>query len=170
MNDQLNSTPQGQMPPTVLGGFLQPGLPAKVYSCLFFNNCVVFGKTGSFSTDSAGTMRSALGGYTGAGMIAGAVGGLIDAASSANRTEKTAAMAGNMPDQIVASHKQNFKLDFDKISSVEIKGPNFAGEVKVIVNGGGASHKFRVDRQSKASAKYIVDVFQKFLAGKVSVR
>ncbi|MBU0487012.1 MAG: hypothetical protein KKD31_03570 [Bacteroidetes bacterium] len=167
-----NNTPEMQAPkpPTVLDGMMQPGFPVKVFTTLFFENCVVFCKTGSFATDSAGTMRSALGGYTGAGLIMGAVGTLVDHTNRESRVNKAAAVAALEPQKIVAAHSRNFMLPYSSITSVELKGPNFAGELRVKVYAGGKKHKFRMDKQSKSTGKYITDVFNEFLAGKVVAR
>lgn len=156
--------------PTVLGNLLQPGFPfAKVFSLFFMENSLVFAKTGSGGTNAAGTMQGALGGFTPEAMISSAIGSLVDSGTAASRAGKTAEMASQNAAAIVASHKKNFLIPFDQVKSVEIKGPNFAGELKVIVEAD-KTHKFRIDRQSKESAKYVVDVFSQFLPGKVVVK
>lgn len=170
MEENVQSNAPMAKPPTVLDGLMQPGFPVKVFTCLFFEKCVVFCKTGSFATDSAGTMRSALGGYTGAGLIMGAVGGLIDAQTNKNRTDQAASMATIEPENIVAAHKLNFSLSYDSISRIELKGPNFAGEFRIIVYANGKSEKYRMDKQSKSTAKYIIGVFSEYIPGKVIVK
>jgi len=57
-------------------------------------------------------------------------------------------------------------LLYDEVEIIEIRGPNFARELRIIVNAA-KIHKFRMDRQSKESAKYIERVFNEFLPGKV---
>jgi len=156
-----------QKPPTVVDGLVQPGLPAKVFSVLFFENCLVFVKSGSFSPNSAGTMRTALGGYTGAGMVMGAVGNLIDYQTNKSRMEHVAGMASYSPGEIAQAHKHNFLLLYSVIEKVEMKGPNFAGEMRLSVYARGEKHKFRIDNQSKSSGSYIRQVFDSFLPGKV---
>ncbi|MFH2094590.1 MAG: hypothetical protein ABIJ16_02725 [Bacteroidota bacterium] len=171
MNSENNQQGSGNMPkpPTVLDGLLQPGFPAKVFTVFFLNDCMVFAKTGSFGTAMGSTMQASLGGFTGAGMIAGAVGGLADAGNASNRADKAAGLAGLDPQQIVAAHKNNLMVPYGALRGVELKGPNFAGELKVIVDAG-SSHKFRMDKQSKASAAYVEKVFNEFLPGKVRKR
>lgn len=162
-----NFKSQHTMLPTVLSGFLQPEFPAaRVFTSIFLNNCLVFVKTGSFGTNMAGTMQATLGGYTPTGLIAKAIGSIVDFYNAESRAKKTSDIAGFSPENMVAAHKRNFMLLFDEIKSVEIKGPNFAGEVKVVVSAG-KTHKFRIDRQSKESTKYIERVFNEFLPGKI---
>jgi len=136
---------------------------------MFFQDCVVFFKTGSFSANTSGTMQAALGGYTGAALIGSAIGAIVDSASADSRSKQAASMSALNPDDIVNAHKNNFKLSYSEIRNIEIKGPNFAGEVKVIVNFA-KTEKFRIDRQSKATTKYLVETFSKFLPGKIAVR
>lgn len=155
--------------PRVLGSFLQPGFPfAKVFTVYFLPDRLVFAKTGTGPTNAAGSMQSALGGFTAAALAAKAVGTLVDASSEASRSANSAALGGLSADEIVAAHKLNFQLPFDAIRSVTIKGPNFAGEVKVIVSAD-KDHKFRIDKQSKAAAKVIADAFRETLGNKVTV-
>ena len=156
-----------QIPPTVMDGLIVPGLSMKVYSALFFSNCVVFIKSGSISTDSAGSMRAVFGGYTGTGMIMGAVGSIIDANSRENRMEKTSSVAQLPPGVIAQMHKNNFLLLYENIKRIEFKGPNFADEVRVKIESNNQTYKFRIDKQSKSSAKYYRDVFERFLPQKV---
>jgi len=154
-------------PPTVLDGFLQPGFPmAKVFTCFFLSECIVFLKTGSFGTNMAGTMRASQGGYTSTGLITGAIGGIADLFNDEDRINKASAVAGYSPENMVAAHKRNFMLTYEQIKSVEIKGPNFAGEIRIIINAD-KTRKFRIDRQSRDSAKYIERVFNEFLSGKI---
>ncbi len=169
MNEEnINTENTGPKPPVVIDGLTQPGFPAKVFTCLFFQDCMVFCKTGSFSTNAAGTMQASLGGFTGAALIGSAIGAIVDSASADSRSKQAASMSALDPADIVKAHKNNFIVPYNTVSNVEIKGPNFAGEVKVIVCFSG-KEKFRIDRQSKASAKYIVDTFSSFLPGKVKV-
>lgn len=153
--------------PTVLGDFLQPGFPtAKVFSVFFLENKLVFTKTGSGGTDTAGKMRAGLGGFTSTAMIAGAIGTLVDSDSAKSRSDKASQMAALNADDMVKAHKLNFMLSYDNIKSVEIKGPNFAGELKVMVNAD-KTYKFRIDKQSKDSARYIEKIFNEYLPQKV---
>jgi hypothetical protein len=154
-------------PPTVIDGLIQPGLPVKVFTVLFFDNCLVFVKSGSFSPNSAGTMRTALGGYTGAGMVMGAIGSVIDYHSSESRINHAANLASNSPGVIAQAHKQNFLLLYNVIEKVEMKGPNFAGEIRLSFYAKGEKHKFRIDNQSKASGAYIRQVLETFLPGRI---
>jgi hypothetical protein len=155
--------------PRVLGSFLQPGFPfAKVFTVYFLADRLVFAKTGTGPTNAGGTMQAALGGFTAAALAAKAVGTLVDASSEASRDANTAMLGGLSPDAIVAAHKLNFQLPFDAVRGVTIKGPNFAGEVKVVVTAD-REHKFRIDKQSKASAQVIIDAFRDTLGSKVTV-
>lgn len=157
-----------QKPPTALGNFLQPGFPfAKVFTAFFFGDRVVFAKIGSFGTNAAGTMQASLGGFTPTALVAGAVGAIVDSASSGTRTRRAAGLAGLDPEAMVAAHKKNFAIPYGTVKSVEIKGPNFAGEVRVTITAEKA-HKFRIDRQSKDAAKYLEGVFAEFFPGKVT--
>ncbi len=154
-------------PPTVLDGFTQPGFPfAKIFTCFFFNNCVVFAKTGSFGINSSGTIRGVLGGFTPTALIAGAIGLIFDMRNDQRRSNRAMEMADFNPENMVYNHKLNFMLLYDEVENVEIKGPNFARELRIVVNAS-KIHKFRIDRQSKESAKYIERVFNEFLPGKV---
>ncbi|HBL75625.1 MAG: hypothetical protein A2W90_05040 [Bacteroidetes bacterium GWF2_42_66] len=161
------NTPQAPKPPTIIDGMMQPGFPtAKVFTCFFLSDCLVFVKTGSFSTNMAGTMRASLGGYTGDAMIMGAIGGIADYHNQQKRMKNAVHVAGWNPEQMVAVHKRNFMLPYSAINTIELKGPNFAGEVRVIVEAG-ETHKFRLNRQSKASFAYCEKIFSEFLPGKV---
>lgn len=162
MNDQ-----SGTKPPAVLDGLLQPGFPlATVFTAFLLEDTVVFAKSGSGGTNAAGTMSASLGGFTPAAMVAGAIGSVVDSQTADQRADKAAQMSAYSPEQLVAAHKRNFAIPFADVRSVEIAGPNFAGEVKVVVTAG-KTHKFRVDKQSKEAAKYIADVFDDALPGKV---
>jgi hypothetical protein len=137
----------------------------KVFTLLFFNNSVVFIKSGSFTTNSAGTMRAALGGYTGDGLIMGAIGTLVDDSNRKSRVNHAASLASLSPEQIVQVHKQNFLLLYDTIEKIEMKGPNFAGELKLSFYANGKRHKFRLDKQSKSTVQYYTKIFDEFVPG-----
>ena len=158
-----------QKPPTILDGLMQPGFPAKVFTVFFLNECMVFVKTGSYSTDMGGTMRAALGGYTGDALIMGALGSLADYRNRNSRMKNAATVAGWNPDDMVAAHKRNFMLPYNLVNKIELKGPNFAGELRVIVDTG-KTQKFRVNNQSKQSALYYEKIFNEFLPGKIFKR
>ena len=160
------STPSSR-PPTVLGNFLQPGFPfAKVFSVLFMNGGMVFAKTGSGGTNAAGTLRASLGGSSPVALIASAIGTLYDTKSQDSRSAKTGQLGGQAVQDIVAADKRNFFVPFTAVKQVQVKVPHFGGEVKVIIEAD-KTHKFRIDRQSKESAKRIVSGFNEFLPGKV---
>jgi hypothetical protein len=166
-NAEVNRRQVQGKPPAILDGLIQPSFPfAKVFTCFFLYDCMVFAKTGSVSTNIAGTMRGYLGGYTPDAMVAGAIGTLVDAFNDDSRVSKAAEMAGFSPEAMVAAHKRNFMISYSEIESVEIKGPNFAREVRIIIQAG-SRHKFRIDRQSKESANYIKKLFSEYLQGKV---
>ena len=155
---------------TVLTNFLQPSFPfAKVYSVFFMDNALVFAKTGSGGTNSAGTMSAALGGFTPIALLARAIGTLFDSSSAQSRADKTGQLASQSATDIVDSNKMNFTIAFEAVKNVEIKGSNFGGELKVTIYAD-KSHKFRIDRQSNASAKYIIDTFNQFFPGRVSIK
>lgn len=155
------------IPPTILDGFIQPGFPfAKVFTCFFLDRFLVFTKTGSFGTHTAGTLRGSLGGYTPEAMVAGAIGSFVDSQSSQVRAAKAGQLAAFSPEEMLLAHKRNFLLAYDSIESVEIRGPNFVRELRITLIAANR-HKFRLDHQSKESAKYIESVFNKFIPGKV---
>lgn len=165
--EALQVQKQEDRPPAVLGRFLQPGFPfAKIFSVFFMKDTLVFAKTGSGATNAAGVMLASLGGYNATSMVASAIGSVADQHSEKNRSEKSVQLAAYSPEEIVASHKRNFMIAFSDVKTVEIKGPNWGGEVTVIITADKA-HKFRIDKQSKDSAKYMESVFQEFLPGKV---
>lgn len=166
--DESNNQGQNVKPPTVLGDLLQPGFPlAKVFTVFFMNDSLVFAKTGSGATNAAGTLAASLGGFTPSALIAKGIGTVIDQQTGGSRDNKSAELAAYSPEEIVAGHKRNFMIKFDDVKNIEIKGPNFAGEVKVIITADRV-HKFRVDKQSKEAANYIKSVFNEFLPGKVT--
>ncbi len=156
-----------QKPPTVIDGLVQPGIPPKVFSVLFFENCLVFIKSGSINPNTAGSMRASLGGFTGAGLMAGAIGSIVDQNTNRSRMDHVAGLASLNPGVIAQAHKHNFLLLYNVIEKVEMKGPNFAGEIRLSVYARGEKHKFRIDNQSKASGKYIKQVLEGFLSGKI---
>lgn len=154
-------------PPTVLGNFLQPGFPfAKVFSVLLMDGVMVFAKSGSGGANAAGTLRASLGGSTPAALVAGAIGALVDAQTAESRAQKTAFLGGQAAQDILAADKRNFLIAFDAVKRVEVKGPNFAGEVKVLIDAD-KMHTFRIDRQSRDSAARITATLSGFLPGKV---
>lgn len=156
-----------QKPPTVLDGFIVPGFPVKVFTCLFFSDCIVFIKTGSFTTNLAGTMHAALGGYSGDGLIMGAMGTLVDDATRENRIAKTAELAAYNIDEIVKAHKRNFKLDYKSITSIEMKGPNFAGEIRFRFYEGKNCYKFRMDKAGKTTSKFVKNILDEYVPNKL---
>lgn len=153
--------------PVVLDGLVQPSFPfARVFTLFFLSDYLVFTKTGSFGTNASGTMRGSLGGFTPEAMVAGAIGTLLDQHNDESRMSEASAIAGFSPEKMVAAHKRNFMISYENVESVEIRGPNFAGELRIIVMAG-SRHKFRIDKQSKSSAKYVKDLFLRFLPGKI---
>lgn len=155
-----------QLAPTILDGFLQPGFPAKVFTVFFLVDCLVFVKTGSIATNMGGTMQTALGGYTGDGLIMGALGSLADVRNRESRMNNAATVASWDPQQMLAAHKRNFMLPYSSIRQIEMKGPNFAGEVKVVVDAE-KTHKFRLDKQTKTSIVYYEKIFSEYLPGRI---
>lgn len=153
--------------PVILDGLVQPSFPfARVFTLFILPDCLVFTKTGSFGTNAAGTMRASLGGYSSEAMVAGAIGVLADQYNDESRRSAASVLASFSPENMVAAHKRNFMVPIEKVESLEIRGPNFAGELRIILHAG-VRRKFRMDRQSKASAKYVTDLFNRFLPGKV---
>ena len=108
----------------------------------------------------------ALGGYTAEAMVAGAIGKLVDLHNDQERSSRVSEMASDTSESLVAAHKLNFQLSYAAVEKVEIRGPNFAGELRIIILAD-RKFKFRIDRQSRGSAKYVEDVFLRFLPGKI---
>jgi hypothetical protein len=158
-----------EKPPTVLDGFIQPGLPVKVYTIFFMKDRLVATKTGSWTTYAAGTMSTAMGGSGSSRAQGYAIGSIMDHFSSNSRGDKAAKLAGYSPDEMAAADKANFQVPYGFVSSVEIKGPNFANELHIKIKAG-KEHKFRIDNQSKDSIRYIINVFQEFLPGKITLK
>lgn len=152
--------------PTILDGFIQPGFLAKVYTVFFMPDCLVFVKTGSINTDTAGSIRASLGGFTGDALILGALGSIVDARNRKKRIEKAASVASWEPEVMVAAHKRNHMLPYHSIRQVTIKGPNFAGELRIAIEAGN-TYKYRVNSQSKSSALYFQKIFNEYLPGKI---
>ncbi|MDX9881526.1 MAG: hypothetical protein RBS73_05630 [Prolixibacteraceae bacterium] len=166
-SENIPKPPPVPKPPTIIDGMMQPGFPtAKVFTCFFLSDCMVFVKTGSISTDTAGSIRSFFGGYTSDALLLGAVGGLVDDYNRQKRMKNAARAVAWDPRQMVAAHKRNFMLPYNLIHTIEIKGPNFAGEARVVVDAG-KIYKFRLNRQSKASFAYYERIFNDFLPGKI---
>lgn len=164
---KLTGPPPLPKPPTIFDGFVQPGFPlAKVFTCFFLRDCLVFVKTGSLSTNMGGSIRTSLGGFTGDALILGAMGSIADQHNRENRMEKAASVASWNAEQMVAAHRRNFMLRFSEIEIIRLKGPNFAGELRVIIESG-KSYKFRLNNQSKNSVAYLEKVFNEFLPGKI---
>ncbi len=90
----------------------------------------------------------------------------MDHFSSNSRGDKAEKLAGYSPDEMVAADKANFQVPYSFVTSVEIKDPNFANELHIKIKAG-KDHKFRMDNQSKDSIKYVLNVFQEFLPGKI---
>jgi hypothetical protein len=167
MENEPKLNKPAQVAPTVVDGFIKPGFPAKVYTCLFFESCVAFCKTGSIAPNTSGSMRAFLGGSTGDAQILGAIGAIFDSFTRRKRVEKAAMVSSFEPHDILAAHKRNFILYYDTISRVELKGPNFAGEVRVRFYTPQKTYKLRLDNQSKSSFNYINEIFKKFLGNKM---
>lgn len=158
-----------ERPPTVLDGLIQPDLPVKVYTLFFLKDRLVATKTGSWTTYAAGTMSSAMGGSAASRSQGCAIGTLMDHFGSNSRGNKAEKLAGYGPDEMVAADKANFQVPYSFVTSVEIKRPNFANELHVKIKAG-KDHKFRMDNQSKGSIKYVLDIFQELLPGKVALK
>lgn len=157
----------GEGPPVILDGLIKPGFFNKTFTCLFFNYIVVFIKTGNTGTNTGGRMQAALGGRTGAGMIAGAIGSLFDGFNSRKRVDHVVDLVQLDPEDIINSGKKNFGLTYDSVSQVFIKPPGWSGVMKIRIESNGEVQKFVMENQSKASAKYVAGVFAKYLPGKV---
>ena len=162
----IPQSPPIPRPPTIIDGLMQPGFPAKVFTCFFFSDCAVFAKTGSFSTNSEGLMRAYFGGYSSDALFFGAFAGLADYHNQQKRLKNAAGVVSWDARTMVAAHKRNFMLPYNAIRAVELKGPNFAGEIKVIISAE-KNHKFRLDKQSKSTLAYYEKIFNEFLPGKV---
>lgn len=158
-----------QKPPTILDGLILPGFLPKVFTSFFLKDCLVFVKTGSVNTDTSSGIRAFLGGSTSDALIMGALGSIVDARNREKRINKAASVAGWNPEDMVAAHKRNFMLPYNNINKIEFKGPNFAGELKIIVDAD-KTYKFRVNNQSKQSALYYEKIFNEFLPGKTFKR
>ena len=154
------------MPPTPLVGFVQSGFFAKVYTCFFFANCLVFAKSGSFNPDTAGSMQASLGGYTEEAMIAGAIGKIFDSFISRQRNRKAMEVNCTNPESVVAAHKNNFKLDYSDISGVEITKPGWVGETKIKIN---ATDIYKFTMKGMPVG-VLESTFKKFVPGKVWVK
>ena len=154
-----------QKPPTVLDGFIQPGIPGKVYTVFFLEDRMVFTKTGSWTTNAATTMSVSMGNTVGGRARGYAIGTLMDYHNRKARGDRAAELAGNTPEAMVAADKANFQVPYSFVTNVEVKGPNFAQELHIKIKAG-KEHKFRVDKQSKDSAQYIMNVFNEFIPGK----
>lgn len=157
----------GEGPPVILDGLVKPGFFNKTFTCLFFKNIMVFIKTGNMGTNTGGRMQAVLGGPAGAGMIAGAIGSLFDSLNSRKRVDHAVDLSLLDPEDIINSGKLNFGLTYDSVSQVFIKPPGWSGELKIRIVSNGEVHKFVMEKQSKASAKYVVGIFGKYLPGKV---
>lgn len=155
-----------EKPPTILDGFIQPGLPVKVYTVFFMKDRLVFTKTGSWTTHAAGTMSAAMGGTVGGRTQGFAIGTIMDHVNRNNRGDKAKQLAGYSPDEMVAADKANFQVPYSFVTRVEIKGPNFARELNVKIKAG-KEHKFRLDNQSTDSIGYIYRTFNEFLPGRI---
>ena len=153
--------------PVILDGLVQSSfLFARVFTLFFLQGYLVLTKTGSFGTNTYGSIRGSLGGFTPEAMVTGAIGTLADQLNEEGRRTRAFELAALSPDQMVAAHKRNFKISYEDVESVEIRGPNFAGELSIIVLAGGR-YKFRMDRQSRVSAKNVKDLFLRYLQGKI---
>ncbi len=164
----MKTTPCNTKPPTVLDGFIQPHFPfARVFTCLFLPDTMVFAKTGSIGANAGGIMRGTHVGYTLEAMVTGAIGTLVDVFTHQSRGANAVEIVAFSAENMVATYKRNFMLSYDDVENVEIKGPNFAGELRIVIYSTDTRHKFRIDRQSKESAKYVRRVFEVFLPRKI---
>jgi hypothetical protein len=148
--------------PSVLDGFVKPGFTAKVYTCLFFKECMVFCKTGSFGPNSSGTMSTALAGNIGDSLLLGAIGSIIDSFTNRKRVNKAAELLSLSPEEIAKSNKRNVLVKYSDVKRVEIKGPNFAGELRIRIHTSDNLIKYRLDKQSESLANYTRELFSKF--------
>ncbi|MDX9846644.1 MAG: hypothetical protein RBT74_06665 [Tenuifilaceae bacterium] len=153
--------------PVVLDGFVKPGFIARVYSLLLFPSCMVICKTGNFGASSAGSMRASMGGNVGDGAILGAIGEIFDSARRNKRMEKAASLLSKSPEEIAQSDKRNFLIRHIDIDKVEVKGPNFAGEIKLRIHTSSKTYKLRLDGQNKSSQKFLVKTLSEYMPGKV---
>ncbi len=153
--------------PVVLDGFIKPGFIARVYSLLLFPSCMVICKTGNFGSNSAGSMRASLGGNVGDGAILGAIGEIFDSARRNKRMEKAASLLSKSPEEIAQSDRRNYLISYNNIDRVEVKGPNFAGEIKLRIHTPTKTYKLRMDCQNKSSQIFFVNTLVEYLPGKV---
>lgn len=163
-------SPLQPTPPTVLCDFLKPGFPfAGVFSVFFVDGHLLFAMTGNTGTNAAGTLRGSLGSFTPSAMIAGAVGALWDTLTGNRRTAYTVQLGSQRVKDVIAADKHNYSIPLSSVRQVQIHGPNMFGELKIMI-AADKVHKFRVDKQTEASAQTIAETFDRFLAGKVLVR
>jgi hypothetical protein len=166
-NNQQISNKEHNKFPIVIDGFIQPGFPfGIVYTCFFMIDCLVFVKTGSFGTNIKGSIHASQGGYTSDSLILGAIGGIIDMFNSDSRMKKAANLASLSPTEMVKVHKRNFLIPISEIKQIEIKGPNFAHELRIRIQTD-KLYKFRLDKQSKYSAQYLEDILRTFIPSKI---
>lgn len=166
-NSQQLSDNKNSHFPTVIDGFIKPDFPfGKVYTCFFMTDCLVFVKTGRFGTNIKGSIHASQGGYTSDSLILGAIGGIIDMFNSDRRMKNANALASLTPIEMVNADKRNFMVPISEIRKIEFKGPNFANEliIRIFTE---KLIKFRLDSQSKNSARYITDIFSAFIPSEI---
>ena len=155
-------------PPTILSDVMQSGLWGRIFTIFFLEDGLVFVKTGSGTTDIAGSQRAFHGGYGATANITSGIGKLLDLSFSNKRGEAAVEVASYAPDDMVKLNKYNFKISYKNVSKVEIKKPGFIGEMKIILYAD-SIHKFKVNTNSEFLIKYYQDTFERFLPGKVTV-
>lgn len=163
----INASSVNKKTPTILSDLIKPGLPAKIFTAFFMDDRIVFAKTGSGSTNIEGTQRAFHGGFGASAAIMGGIGALMDYKRGKQRGDYAGEIASFSSEDILIADKNNFQVFYGNVSAVEVKGPNFAGELKIVVRENGNEHKFRMDKQSKDSANYIVCTFNQFIPNKV---
>ncbi|HSW67865.1 MAG TPA: hypothetical protein VLH16_04730 [Bacteroidales bacterium] len=167
-SDEQQATDRNQNTPhIVLAGFRASGMIARIYTLLFFHDCIVFAKTGTIVADNSNALITVAGNNPDAGFIITTLRKIHALFSERKPIACPDMFMPLTPQGMASAHKHNFVLKYNDIRSVEIKKPNWLGGVKILINTF-ETRTFLIDNVSKLMWYYIYRTFETYMPTKVN--
>lgn len=152
--------------PLVLDGFMKEGFRTKVFTVLFYEDCLVFCKTGNLRTSTSNSIQTSLGVYTGDAMLLGAIAKIFDNWRGNKRVQEAADLSVMNPEEIAKANASNLLLYYSEIQRVELLRQKWLSEAKVRIRASKV-FQFKLEDQSKKTLDCIEKTFNEFLPEKV---
>lgn len=163
---QAENTLQSQ-PPIVIAGFRASGMITRMYTLLFFHDCVVFAKTGTIVPNKSKTLITMSESKSDNRLIANLFNKIIAFFSQNKTISAPELLLPLTPQGMALAHKHNFVLKYNDIKSVIIKKPNWLGGVKILIVTF-ETRIFFIDNVSKLMWYYILKTFENYMPTKVN--